>query len=134
MYVSEILEKGVECGEWEKKKKISVHILATDGHDITPFLAVKCPHFKPHISFLIWMTYIPFLIVIIGKMGVGIGAIAAIVTVSHGYNAVDGEMTASMGIGAQLTGVFKGMTVWATWVGGVRKGKGLPEGVMVPRL
>ena len=73
------------------------------------------------------MAYVPFgaavvgdmnmslLVVVVGDMGVGIGAVGAVVAVSRGDNTTNGEAASDVRIGAVLEGVIGRSTVWTAW-------------------
>ena len=80
------------------------------------------------------MANVPFLVIVVGKMEVGIGTIGAIVAMSCGDNAADGKAAVDMRVWAMLEGVPKRSTVRALQGGVIREQKGSPESIMVPRL
>ena len=94
---------------------------------------MKHPHFKTLHPLLCLVTNVPLLVVVVGKMGVGVGAVVTIVAVPGGDDAANGKATAGMGVRAQLAGVSMGVAVGAVWSGVVREG-GVPKGVVIPGL
>ena len=60
------------------------------------------------------MAHVPFFVIVVREVNVGIGTVGPIVAVSHGDDATDGEVAADMGVWAMLEGVSKSPAIGAT--------------------
>ena len=89
------------------------------------------------------MTYISFdvvvrnvdvslFIVVVGDVGVGVGATAAVIAMARGNDATDGETAADMRVGAVLEGVVGCSTIGAAWSGVIRERESPAQSVVIP--
>lgn len=80
------------------------------------------------------MPYVPFFVIVVCEVSVGVGTVGPIVVVPCGDDATNGEVAAGVEVGAQLTGMSVGVAVGAVRVGRVREREGSPESIMIPGL
>ena len=57
----------------------------------------------------------PFLVVVVSDVGVGVRTIDAVVVMPRGNNATDGEVAADVRVGTVLEGVVGRSAIWTVW-------------------
>ena len=78
------------------------------------------------------MSHITFVVIVISKVGVNVGAVVPIIVVAGGNDAADSKSAVDVGVWTMLEGMSEGPTVGAARVGVISERESSAKRAVVP--